>query len=77
MDRYIVDFVSYEHKVIIEIDGSDHDSTKDAERDKFFSTQGFQVLRFTNSQVMQSIQTILDAIYIAIHPSPSHHINVV
>ena len=42
---YIVDFVSVEAQIILELDGAGHRPEQDAVRDAFLSEQGFRVLR--------------------------------
>src|SRR5439155_22217922 len=58
--NYIVDFVCMSAKLIIELDGESHEFEErqkaDESRDAFFVSQGFQVLRFTNEQVMSSLE---------------------
>ena len=53
--HYIADFYCASKKIIIEIDGSQHFSDegveKDIERDKFFESKGFKVLRYTNLDI--------------------------
>jgi very-short-patch-repair endonuclease len=50
------DDVSPPFKLIVEIDGPEHDSRayrrKDRERDRFFALRGFYVVRFTNQDVL-------------------------
>ena len=71
--RYIVDFVCYEKKLVIEVDGGQHNqSGKDVVRDKWLRSQGFKVLRFWNNEVLSN----LDGVYQTIEghlnpPSPS------
>ena len=52
---YIVDFVCVEQKLIIEVDGGQHaeDVAYDDRRTNFLRGEGYQVLRFWNSQVLQ------------------------
>ncbi len=53
--NYIVDFVAYEKKFIIELDGGQHyQSYNDKVRDKWLSSQGFTVLRFWNNEVLEN-----------------------
>lgn len=53
--NYIVDFIYYEKKLIIEIDGGQHfDSTDDKIRDEWLRSQGFIVLRFWNNEVLEN-----------------------
>ncbi|MBS3966654.1 MAG: endonuclease domain-containing protein [Truepera sp.] len=61
--RYIVDFVCFEHRVIIEADGSHHlNNPADKARDAFFASQGFVVLRFWNSDIRDNLEGVLTAI---------------
>jgi very-short-patch-repair endonuclease len=53
--NYIVDFVCFENKLIIEIDGGQHyRSADDKERDGWLKSQGFTVLRFWNNEVLKN-----------------------
>ncbi len=64
--KYIADFVCFSSKLIIELDGESHDFEErqrvDQRRDVFFATQGFEVLRFTNEQVMSNLEGVVEAI---------------
>jgi very-short-patch-repair endonuclease len=62
--RYIVDFISYEKRLIIEVDGGQHatDKGKDEERDKWLNDQGYKVLRFWNNDVLTNIDGVLEVI---------------
>ncbi|HET6621095.1 MAG TPA: endonuclease domain-containing protein [Dongiaceae bacterium] len=47
IDRYIVDFVCFEARLVLEVDGGQHfESEADKERDAHLRSQGFRVLRF-------------------------------
>jgi len=61
--RYIVDFVCFEKKIIIEVDGGQHaiETKKDTERDEWLRSQGFKVLRFWNNEVLTNTQGVLPA----------------
>jgi len=50
---YIVDFVSFEDKLIVELDGSRHaeHQESDRQRDQWLTSQGFRVLRFWNNEI--------------------------
>ena len=57
--RYIVDFVCYERKLVIEVDGGQHNQNrKDAIRDKWLRTQGFKVLRYWNNDVLGNLEGV-------------------
>jgi len=79
IDRCIVDFYCPARKLIVEVDGDTHVPQSDKERDWQLSAQGYQTLRFTNAQIANELegvlQTILDMCHIAPerrpHPNPS------
>jgi very-short-patch-repair endonuclease len=54
LGRYIVDFVCHEARLIIEVDGGQHDalSSPEAERSRFLRNEGYWVLRFWNHEVL-------------------------
>ena len=65
--RYVADFVCYDAKLIVELDGSQHaESRRDAVRDAELERRGFKVLRFWNSQVMNEEESVLEAILVAL-----------
>ena len=70
---YIVDFVCFERRLIIEADGSHHaDNRYDERRDAFLRGEGFVVLRFWNSDIMTNSAGVFDAIADALatpHPA--------
>jgi very-short-patch-repair endonuclease len=64
--RYIADFVCHEARLIVEIDGGQHDrsSPQEAERSGFLEKEGYRILRFWNNEVLANPdgvhQTIAD-----------------
>ncbi len=63
MGNYIVDFVCLENRLVVECDGSHHaDGESDAVRDAWLASQGFQVLRFWNRDVLKERRNVIDAI---------------
>ncbi len=66
--HYIADFVCLECNLIIELDGGQHSENieYDVERDAWLRGQGFTVLRFWNNDVMQNIESVLEAIRLAV-----------
>jgi very-short-patch-repair endonuclease len=69
---WIVDFVSYEHRLIVEADGSQHaESEDDKRRDYDLSEPGFRVLRFWNNDVLLRSQSVMEMIIDAVARSPS------
>ena len=68
IERFIVDFCSPQARVIIEVDGPIHDyqAEKDAIRQEYLEGLGFQVIRFTNLQVLNEIDAVMGVIAKAI-----------
>ena len=67
MGPYIVDFVHFGARVIVEADGSQHGiNPDDLIRDQFLSTQGFRVLRFWNDDILTKTDAVLESILAAI-----------
>ena len=64
--NYIADFACFSAKLIVELDGESHDFEErqkaDQNRDAFFVSEGFQVLRFTNEQVMSNLEGVVEII---------------
>ncbi len=62
--NYIVDFICFEKKIIIELDGGQHASysEKDKTRDSRLEGQGFRILRFWNNDVLSNTEGILQMI---------------
>jgi very-short-patch-repair endonuclease len=61
--NYILDFVCFEQRPVIEIDGSQHASSNvDATRDSLLRSEGFAVLRYWNNDVLQQRSAILEDI---------------
>lgn len=60
INHYIVDFICIRKKLIIEIDGSIHDDKveSDQERTDYLNSIGFHVIRFTNEEVVNDIESI-------------------
>ena len=60
--NYIVDFVCMEKKIVIELDGGQHNEPEhikyDNERTAFLESKGFKVIRFWNNDVNENIDGI-------------------
>ena len=63
---YIVDFVTLERQLVIEIDGSQHAdgtaATSDEERTVWLGSEGYRVLRFWNNDVLLNMEGVLERI---------------
>ena len=64
---YIVDFVCFENKLVIEVDGGQHAEQADYDdaRTAWLESQGFRVLRFWNNQVLQEMDAVREAVWLA------------
>ena len=61
--NYIVDFVCQERKVIVELDGSQHEGSQyDVRRDEWLKSVGYHVLRFWNNAINSALDGTLLAI---------------
>ncbi|WP_368855525.1 endonuclease domain-containing protein, partial [Escherichia coli] len=55
IDRFVVDFLCVEAGLVVEIDGRQHEAlaSYDAERSRIIRGYGFEVVRFTNREIME------------------------
>lgn len=61
--NYILDFVCFEKRLVIEIDGSQHaESQSDATRDATLAAEGFQTARYWNNDVLKQPTSVLEDI---------------
>lgn len=64
--NYIVDFCCIEAKLIIELDGGQHNKyniiQKDEMRTKFLKGQGYKILRFWNNEIDNNIEGVIEKI---------------
>ena len=61
---YIADFALPGYKAIIEVDGSSHKGREDYDRhrDAVFQGHGWTTLRFTNEQVLNNVENVIEQI---------------
>jgi len=70
-NKYIVDFICLEKRLVIELDGSQHcDSKEDKERDRYLQSQGFIVLRIWNNEIKENLEGCLEKIRNLLPPPP-------
>ncbi|MEM1303756.1 MAG: endonuclease domain-containing protein [Planctomycetota bacterium] len=79
---YVSDFECFEAKLIVELDGGQHNSPDgrehDSQRTAYMEEHGYAVLRFWNSDVTDDLDAVLEKIAIVLkdralgrlHPSP-------
>ncbi|MHB8093093.1 MAG: endonuclease domain-containing protein [Syntrophales bacterium] len=65
--NYIADFYSPKAKLVIELDGGQHyhgdGEKKDAQRDAYMTRLGLKVLRFSDRDVFENLEGILEEIW--------------
>ena len=65
--NYIVDFLCEDKKIIIEIDGGQHNEElniqSDKNRTRYLENNGYKVLRFWNDEVMKNIDGVMEVIF--------------
>ena len=64
IENYIVDFVCFEKRIVVELDGGRHaiNKEKDNKRDRFLTENGFKVLRFWDNEVFDNLEGVLEVI---------------
>lgn len=64
--NYIVDFICNEKKLIIEVDGGQHNEAQniayDKERTEFLENKGYKIIRFWNSDIDNNIEGVYQEI---------------
>ena len=62
--NYIVDFVALDLKIVIEVDGGQHDAraAQDAERTRILEEWGYHVVRFWNNDVLSNTNGVIETI---------------
>jgi very-short-patch-repair endonuclease len=70
--RYIVDFLCVEHRLVIEVDGGQHNEEQadyDRLRDLYLKKRGLTVLRFWNNDVLGNTEAVLERIRLVVNPA--------
>ena len=70
--KYIADFVCYEKRLIIELDGGQHaeQQEKDEARTNWLESQGFRVLRLWNNEVLNETEAVVQVILNELEEEP-------
>ncbi len=59
LSGYILDFVCFEARLIVEVDGFQHaGNARDLARDALFQGEGFRILRFWNEEVVKNLDGV-------------------
>ena len=68
--NYIADFYCHKAKLVVELDGSQHCAPEEMEYDQrrteYLRSQGLEVLRFSNLDVMRQFQSVCEVIDMAV-----------
>jgi very-short-patch-repair endonuclease len=69
---FIVDFASRRARLVIELDGGQHDWQREADvrRTAYIEARGYSVLRFWNHEVFENIEGVLQVIQSVVTPIP-------
>jgi adenine-specific DNA-methyltransferase len=64
LGSYIADFFCAEQHLVVELDGDTHASQEpyDLQRTQWMESQGFRVMRFTNFDVLENLDAVVEAI---------------
>ena len=62
---YVVDFAGVERKLVIEIDGETHLTSRrqDETRTRFLESEGWRVQRFWNTEIYEALDAVTEASY--------------
>ena len=63
---YIADFCCVERKLIVELDGSQHNEHKDAARTRFLESLSWKVIRFWDNEALLQTEAVVEAIWNAL-----------
>ena len=64
IDRFVVDFLCKQSKLILELDGGIHDDQRehDQEREEYLQERGYRILRFRNEELYKDLEVVLKRI---------------
>jgi very-short-patch-repair endonuclease len=69
---YIADFACVARRLVVELDGGQHaESARDERRDAFLAAQGWRVIRFWNSDVVENRSGVLERLLQLLSEVPS------
>jgi len=60
--QYIVDFASHRARVVIEVDGGQHEDAVDAARSTIIEADGYRIVRFWNNDVLDNAEGVHNVI---------------
>ena len=72
--HFIADFASHRARLVIEVDGGQHDASIDLPRTRVIEDEGYRVIRFWNNEVLgnpDGVWAMIDAALHDRHPTPN------
>lgn len=72
--RYIADFASHRAKLVIEVDGGQHNNRADAGRTAILEAEGYRMVRFWNDEVLgnpDGVWSVIAGVLPNHHPAPT------
>jgi len=66
IEPFIADFLCIEAKLIVEIDGSQHNAQADAFRTRFLRGKEYRVIRFWNNEVLENLEGVIELVRAAL-----------
>jgi very-short-patch-repair endonuclease len=70
IDRYVVDFVTVDGKLVVEVDGATHSTktelARDAERTRVLESLGFNIVRVTNVDIYENVEGVQEMIAVTL-----------
>ena len=74
---YILDFVCFSRRLVVEVDGAQHtqaaQAAHDEVRDRVLEREGFRTLRVTGSDVLNRLASVMDGILAVLETRPTPH----
>jgi very-short-patch-repair endonuclease len=71
---FFADFACHHHRLIIEVDGGQHNDpptlVRDEARTRFLESHGYRVLRFWNTDVLNNIEGVCERVKSALQEAP-------
>jgi very-short-patch-repair endonuclease len=69
---YTADFCSHRARIVIEVDGGQHDPVRDERRTRAVEAEGYRILRFWNHDVLGNPDGVATLIHLALHGRHPH-----
>ena len=70
---YVADFACMAARLVIELDGSQHNGdanrARDARRTRWLESEGYRVIRFWNNDLTHNMEGVLEPVYVALYGS--------